>query len=243
VTATLGLTGMADISSLPSHFLALLQLCDTGLPTGAYAFSSGLETYAQLGLMPAVATLHEWLEAVLHHSVHGSHLLPVALAHRATVAEDWAQLERLDRHLTAMKHASELRDASVKTGQALLRLAVQVWPGAAVERLHGLFQERKVAGHQALVLGVIGCQLGHEERLIVEAAGYQWLSSTVSAALRLLPIGQLGGQQLLTALLPHLPAIADDIHRQGWDDLSSAAPDFDIRAMQHETLYTRLFQS
>jgi urease accessory protein len=234
---------MREISCLPSHFLALLQLCDTALPTGAYAFSSGLETYTQQGLIPAVATLQEWLEVVLHHAVHGSHLLPVALAYRATTAKDWAQLERLDQHLTAMKHARELREASVKTGQGLLRLAVQVWPGPAVERLQALYQQQRVAGHQALVLGVIGCQLGCEERIIIEVAGYQWLSSMISAALRLLPIGQLAGQQLLTALLPHLPVIADDIHQQSWDDLSSAAPEFDIRAMQHETLYSRLFQS
>jgi urease accessory protein len=234
---------MREISCLPSHFLALLQLCDTALPTGAYAFSSGLETYTQQGLIPAVATLQEWLEVVLHHAVHGSHLLPVALAYRATTAKDWAQLERLDQHLTAMKHARELREASVKTGQGLLRLAVQVWPGPAVERLHELYQQHRLVAHQALVLGVIGCQLGYGERIIIEAAGYQWLSSMISAALRLLPIGQLAGQQLLTALLPHLPVIADDIHPQSWDDLSSAAPEFDIRAMQHETLYSRLFRS
>jgi len=234
---------MTEISCLPSHFLALLQLCDTALPTGAYAFSSGLETYTQQGLIPAVATLQEWLEAVLHHAVHGSHLLPVAIAYRATTAGDWAQLERLDQHLTAMKHARELREASVKTGQGLLRLAVQVWPGPAVERLHELYQQQRVAGHQALVLGVIGCQLGCEERTIIEAAGYQWLSSMISVALRLLTIGQLAGQQLLTALLPHLPVVADDIRQQGWDDLTNAAPEFDIRAMQHETLYSRLFQS
>jgi urease accessory protein len=234
---------MTKTSCLPSRFLALLQLCDTALPIGAYAFSNGLETYTQQGLMSEVTTLQEWLEAILHHAIHGSHLLPVALAHRATAAGDWAQLERLDQQLTAMKHARELREASVKTGQGLLRLAVQVWPGPAVECWHTLCQQQRVMGHQALVLGVIGCQLGCEERIIIEAAGYQWLSSMISAALRLLPIGQLAGQQLLKALLPHLTGIADDIHQQGWDDLSSAAPAFDIRAMQHETLYSRLFQS
>jgi urease accessory protein len=234
---------MTTISCLPSHFLALLQLCDTALPIGAYTFSSGLETYTQQGLIAEVTTLREWLEAILHHTVRNSHLLPVALAHRATTARDWAQLERLDQHLTAMKHARELREASVKTGQGLLRLAVQVWPGPAVERLHGLYQQHRLVAHQALVLGVIGCHLGYEERIIIEAAGYQWLSSMISAALRLLPIGQLAGQQLLTALLPHLPVIADDIHQQSWDDLASAAPEFDIRAMQHETLYSRLFRS
>ena len=233
---------MTELSCL-AHFLALLQLCDTALPIGAYAFSSGLETYTQQRLIREVAALQEWLEATLHHAVHGSHLLPVGLAYRATAAGDWAQLERLDQHLTAMKHARELREASMKTGQGLLRLAVQVWPGPSVERLHALCRQNKMAGHQALVLGVVGCQLGYEERIIIEAAGYQWLSSMISAALRLLPIGQLAGQQLLTALLPHLPAIADVIQQQGWADLSSAAPELDIRAMQHETLYSRLFQS
>jgi urease accessory protein len=234
---------MTEISCLPARFLALLQLCDAALPIGAYAFSNGLETYTQQGLISEVAALQEWLEATLHHAVHGSHLLPVALAYRATAAGDWAQLKRLDQHLTAMKHARQQREASVKTGQGLLRLAVQVWPGPSVERLYALYQQHRVAGHQALVLGVIGCQLGYEERIIVEATGYQWLSSMISAALRLLPIGQLAGQRLLAALLPHLPGIADDICQQGWDDLSNAAPEFDIRAMQHEVLYSRLFQS
>jgi urease accessory protein len=234
---------MTKIACSPSHFLALLQLCDTALPIGAFSFSNGLETYTQQGLMPGVATVQEWLEAVLHHAVHGSHLLPVALAYRATAAADWGQLERLDQQLAAMKHARELREASVKTGQGLLRLAVQLWPGPTIKHLHALCQQQRVAGHQALVLGVLGCELGWEERVIVEAAGYQWLSGMVSATLRLLPIGQLAGQQLLAAQLQHLPAIADDIRRQGWDDLSSAAPEFDIRAMQHETLYSRLFRS
>jgi urease accessory protein len=234
---------MTGLSCSPSRFLALLQLCDTALPIGAFAFSNGLETYTQQGLISEVMTLQEWLEAVLHHVVHGSHLLPVALAHRATAAADWAQLERLDQQVTAMKHARELREASVKTGQGLLRLAIQVWPGPMIERLHALWQQQRVVGHQALVLGVLGSELRCEERIIVEAAGYQWVSGVISAALRLLPIGQLAGQRLLAALLQHLPVIAGDIRQQGWDDLSSAAPEFDIRAMQHETLYSRLFRS
>jgi urease accessory protein len=234
---------MTGLSCSPAQFLALLQLCDTALPIGAFAFSNGLETYTQQGLITEVTTLQEWLEAVLHHAVHASHLLPVALSYRATAAADWGRLERLDQQLTAMKHARELREASVKTGQGLLRLAIQVWPGPFVGRLQALCEQRRMVGHQALVLGVLGFQLGWEERIIVEAAGYQWLSGMISAALRLLPIGQLAGQRLLAVSVQHLPAIADDIRQHGWNDLSSAAPEFDIRAMQHETLYSRLFRS
>jgi urease accessory protein len=228
---------------LPTAFLALLQLCDTALPIGAFAFSSGLETYTQKGLIADPATLRSWLEAVLRHAVQGSHLLPVALAYRETAAAEWAQLERLDQQLTAMKHARELREASMKVGQRLLRLAIQVWPGPAIARMETLWQQGRIAGHYAVVLGLLGWELGLAERVVVEAAGYQWLSGMIAAALRLLPLGQSAGQCMLTALLPYVTTIADEIGRQGWDDLSSATPEFDIRAMQHETLYSRLFQS
>ncbi|HXH12787.1 MAG TPA: urease accessory protein UreF [Alphaproteobacteria bacterium] len=233
----------ASMSLAPAHFLVLLQLCDTALPIGAFAFSNALETYTQRGLITDAAALQEWLTTLLRHAVQGGHLLPVALAYRATGAGDWPQLERLDRILTAMKHARELRDASERMGQRLLRLAQRVWPGPALEHLEALRRQGKLAGHHAVVLGVLGHDLGVTERTIVEAAGYQWLSGMIAAALRLLPLGQTAGQRLLSTLLLHLPAIADGVGRQGWDDLASAAPEYDIRAMQHETLYSRLFQS
>ncbi|MBI3327540.1 MAG: urease accessory protein UreF [Nitrospinae bacterium] len=231
------------ISLSSTAFLALLQLCDTALPAGAFSFSNGLETYTQEGVIADAATFQAWLESVLRHTVHGSHLLPVALAYRAAAAEDWPQLERLDQQLTAMKHARELREASVKAGQRLLRLARDVWPGPAVEHLHTLWRQGTIASHHAVVLGVLGCALELGERVTVEAAGYMWLSSMISAALRLFALGQSAGQRVLTSLLTCLPAIGNAISQQGWDDLSSAAPGFDIRAMRHETLYSRLFQS
>jgi urease accessory protein len=234
---------LASMSLAPAHFLALLQLCDTALPIGAFAFSNALETYTQRGLITDAAALQEWLATLLRHAVRGGHLLPVALAYRATAAADWPQLERLDQILTAMKHARELRDASEKMGQQLLRLAQRVWPGPAIEHVAALRLQGKLTGHHAVVLGVLGHALGVTERAIVEAAGYQWLSGMIGAALRLLPLGQTAGQRLLNALLIHLPAIADDIGRQSWEDIACAAPEFDIRAMQHETLYSRLFQS
>ena len=223
--------------------MALLQLCDTALPTGAFSFSGGLEAYTQQGLITDAVTLQGWLEAVLRHGVCGGHLLPVALAHRAVSAADWGQIERLDQRLTAMKHARELREASVKTGRGLLRLARQVWPGPNIERLDALRRQGRLAAHHALVWGVLGCELGWDERVSVEAAGYQWLSGMVSASLRLMPLGQVAAQRLLMTLVGSLPCVATHIRRQGWDDLSTAVPEYDVRAMQHEALYSRLFQS
>jgi urease accessory protein len=230
-------------SLAPTTLLALLQLCDATLPVGAFAFSNGLETYTDKGLVTDADSLRTWIEIVLHHNVQTGHLLPIALAYRATTAQEWTQLEQLDQRLTAMKHAREIREASAKVGQGLLRLARHVWPGAAVEHCHTLRQQGKMLGHHAVVLGLLGCDMGLTERVIVEAAGYQWLQGIVAAALRLLPLGQSTAQLLLGTLLRQLPAMADDVGQQGWDDLSTATPALDIYAMQHEVLYSRLFQS
>jgi urease accessory protein len=100
-----------------------------------------------------------------------------------------------------------------------------------------------MAGHHAVVFGMLGWELGLTERVVVQGAGYQWLSGMIAAALRLLPLGQSAGQRLLSALLPQVITIAEEISQQGWGELASATPEFDIRAMQHETLYSRLFQS
>jgi len=231
------------LSLSPTGFLALLQLCDTALPIGAFSFSHGLETYAQEGLIHDAATLHAWLEAILRHSVHGGHLLPVALAYRTAAAVDWVQLQRLDAQLTAMKHARELREASLKIGQRLLELARHLWPGTAIEELYARRRQGTLAGHHAVVFGVLSWTLELGERVTVEAAGYTWLSGMISAALRLFSLGQSAGQRVLRSLLTLLPGIADTISRQDWDDLMSAAPGLDIRAMRHERLYSRLFQS
>jgi urease accessory protein len=227
----------------PTALLALLQLCDATLPIGAFAFSTGLETYTDRGLVADAASLRTWLESILHHNIQTGHLLPVALAYRATATQAWTHLEQLDQRLTAMKHAREIREASAKVGQGLLRLARHVWPGAAIERCHTLRLQGRMVGHHAVVLGLLGCEMGLSERVIVEVAGYQWLQGTVGAALRLLPLGQSAAQLVLAALLPQLPAMADDIAQQGWDELSTATPALDIYAMQHEVLYSRLFQS
>jgi urease accessory protein len=227
----------------PTALLGLLQLCDTALPIGAFAFSHGLETYTQEGRIADATTLQAWLEALLRHSVQGSHLLPVALAYRAAAAGDWARLRALDEQLTAMKHAREAREASTKVGQRLLGLARQLWPHPALEQVYTLWRQGGMRGHHALVFGVLGWRLALGERVTLEAAGYTWLSGMISAALRLFALGQSAGQRVLLALLASLPEIAEAIGQQGWDDLMSAAPGFDIRSMRHERLYSRLFQS
>ena len=69
------------------------------------------------------------------------------------------------------------------------------------------------------------------------------IANLVSAVVRLGPIGQTDGQNILAALLPRLRALAREAASSSLADLGGCAFRSDIASMRHETQYSRLFRS
>ncbi|MDP7278877.1 MAG: urease accessory protein UreF, partial [Candidatus Poribacteria bacterium] len=65
----------------------------------------------------------------------------------------------------------------------------------------------------------------------------------VSAAIRLIPLGATEGQLVIQAVHPELVEIATLVEYADQEDLGNFTPGLDIRSMQHERLYSRLFVS
>ena len=72
---------------------------------------------------------------------------------------------------------------------------------------------------------------------------HAFCANLVSAALRLMPIGQSDGLGCLAHLSKMLPALADALDLTPFDDIGAAALTVDFCSMRHETQYTRLFRS
>ena len=101
------------------QLLALLQLCDSMFPTGAFAHSYGLETYVQKGLVSDAAGLQALLRAQLRQGLPTADLL---ICKEAVLARDDGDLERLrflGELLSAAKPAAEARKASEEVGRRL----------------------------------------------------------------------------------------------------------------------------
>ena len=77
------------------------------------------------------------------------------------------------------------------------------------------------------------------------AAGYleTFAANLISAAVRLVPLGQTAGLRVLAALEPVILRTAAETRAATLDDLGGCAFRSDIAAMRHETQYTRLFRS
>lgn len=56
-------------------------------------------------------------------------------------------------------------------------------------------------------------------------------------------MSQSAGQQLLGGCYAEFAEILKDLEHRSAEDLCLSAPGFDIRGIQHETLYSRLYMS
>lgn len=226
------------------QLLALLQLCDSMFPTGAFAHSYGLETYVQKGLVSDAAGLQALLRGQLRQGLPTADLL---VCKEAVLARDDGDLERLrflGELLSAAKPAAEARKASEEVGRRLLRSGRSlVGPDLILDALHADIQDGRIAGQHAIVFAVLGGALGLHVDDILTAYAYTFVAGQASAAVRLVPLGQTDALQSIKALWPAIEAAVQMTKASTLADFGSFTPALDIRAMQHAYLDGRLFMS
>ena len=68
-------------------------------------------------------------------------------------------------------------------------------------------------------------------------------SSTITNCVKSIPLSQTQGQQLLYKSHDIFEEVINKLDELTIDDLCLSTPGFDIRCMQHENLYSRLYMS
>jgi urease accessory protein len=218
--------------------LALLHLCDALFPIGAFAYSDGLESATSDGRVATPDDLRGWLDACLDETVGRLEGPAVWQAWMAVCDGDWPTLERLDEELTALRPSSAARRSSRAMGARLLTTWSALHPFDS-SRLEGSLR----AGTALPVAFAFACaSSGVERRDAVEAFAYTRLAATVSAAMRLMPIGQTAAHALLARTLDRVPAVAAAIASRN-ARIESFSPALDIEAMTQQYLHSRLFRS
>ena len=228
----------------PRHLLQVLQLHDSFFPTGAFAFSDGLESAVAQQQVRNGADLDHWMA----HYLHSGFLPCEGLAfHRtclAYLAGNWQRIQILDRELTALKPSASVRMSSQVVGKSFLNTCLPLYPHQDLEKIMEAIQQHKMHGNAAVVYALVLTVSQVPEREALSGYGYSCLAAIVSAALRLIAIGQQEGQTLLAHYLNQLPALVDSILRMNpQTPLTLFHPLLDIRQMSHRHLHTRLFRS
>ncbi len=235
IMATAIPTGMSTDALNDLALIRLLQLVSPALPVGGFAFSHGLEYAVHAGWVKDEATLQQWIEDLLEHSIAAIDLPLLLRCHRAAIANDREILQRWNDEILAWRETGELHTADVAVGGALVRLLKNL-PDLQPLLPHGETSWTCAFASTAAALAV-------PERSALLAYLWSVSESQVTAALKLMPFGQSAGQRLLLSLGTKLTALAERAEQLDDDDIGASLPGVALASSWHETQYSRLFRS
>jgi len=210
--------------------LHLLAWLSPGFPTGAFAFSHGLEWAVETGDVGDGDMLCTWLGDILANGSGRNDAILLRHAHRA--ARDAAALEALAELAAAIAPGRERLAETIDQGTAFLR-AAQVWDCPVLPE--------QVA--YPVAVGALAGWHGIDENNTAACYLQAFAANLISAAIRLVPLGQTTGLQVLAAIQPVIVRIAGETAAASLDDIGGCVFRADLAAMAHETQYTRLFRT
>jgi urease accessory protein len=224
--------------------LLLLQAwLSPAFPVGGYSYSHGLEYAVEAGRPRNGAELIDWIEGILRFGAARSDAILLREIHRATVPGDPERFLGIAEQAAALRGTAELALESMAQGRAFLKALRAGWPdlaaAAPIQRLTASGVEPSYPVCFAAAASLAGIELRPTMLGYLQALA----ANLISAALRLMPIGQSDGLACLAALGERLPAIVDGLESVPFEDIGSAAWNVDFCSMRHETQYTRLFRS
>lgn len=219
-----------------------LRFVDSFFPSGGFAFSSGLEAAVKDGAVIHGKDLARYVEDLLVQGIGRREAVAVAVAHEAAVTDKLAPAFEIDRALESLKLGRDSREASRQMGRQVIKAAAeQLQNHRPLLEYRRAVDEGRTPGHVPLAMGLTLAACGWSRRDTVAAFLYQTAQGMVSAAMKLLPVGQQQGQQLLADWGPLIARVSHRVTPRA--GLASWSPIHDIYAMRHARLESRLFRS
>jgi len=217
--------------------LSLLRFVSPSLPIGAYAYSRALEYAVHCGAVHDEPSAADWIVGLAVHTTARLDAPVLLRLQRAFSTADDDAVAHWNGFLLASRESSELRLEDTQLGAALARLLVS----QGVARAEGFCKRNDVCYATMFALAAVSSQLSEANALL----GFMWAQAEgqVSAAVRLIPLGQTAGQNLLSQLIAALPACVAKAAALPDEDIGAFTPGLALASALHETQYTRLFRS
>lgn len=205
--------------------LKLATWLSPGFPVGAFAYSHGLEQAVTAGDVTDRVSAEGWIAACLEHGAGRNDAIILAAVMRGG---DAAALDALAR---AYASSSERLRETVAQGTAFAETVAVAWGGDPTPRAYPVAIGVAARAHGLPVAETVALTLS------------AFVANLVSAAIRLVPLGQVEGQRILAALHPLIERVGREAMAATPDDLGGCAWATDIAAMRHETQAVRLFRT
>ncbi|MEQ1522841.1 MAG: urease accessory protein UreF [Aestuariivirga sp.] len=216
------------ITTEPQQLLQLLAFMSPAFPVGGFAYSHGLERAIDDGTVASADEVREWIESLL---VHGSGWNDAVLFAQSYDADEVTRMD-IDELALALAASRERALETSDLGQSFAKSVAILSASEAMK-----FRTYPVAVAAACEKTCIDKRSG----LLAYLQAFS--NNLIAVAVRLVPLGQTKGLEIMRDLLPIISKMAERAMRASLDDLGSSTLLSDIAAMKHETQYSRVFRS
>ena len=226
--------------------LNLLQLSSPALPVGGYSYSDGLEILVETGIICDRNSLQQWIEQELRYGAIRLEAAVMVRAYRSVINTEVEALGYWNAWLSATKETTELRAQSWQMGHSLMRLLVDLSPLPTPPATLSILDLATAVGrpcNYAIAFGLGAAYWRIDITATVLGYLHSWASNLIGAGVKLIPLGQTAGQQLLLQLQHQLTLTTQDILALEDEQLENCGWGLTLASMAHETQYTRLFRS
>jgi urease accessory protein len=220
-----------------------LQASDSFYPTGSYAHSFGVEGLVQEGVIRDRETLRAFLLQSAIPALRHTELPLAAHAWRAFGTADWKLIEELCVLSSALKSPRESRVASENIGRQRAELAATLRESTVARE----FLRRAAEGGWPCAAPIAAALEGKVQEAPLEGVltgiFYTTIAALLSAAMKVLRLGQNSAQTLLTEALVIAPEVIAAAATTPVEEIGWFNPWLDIAAARHETADARMFIS
>ena len=206
-------------------FMTVMQWMSPAFPIGAFAYSHGLEWAIDKDHVSNGEKLQKWITDLLEYGSLRTDAIFISLILRGH----------------DVRKMNELSMALCPAGERLLETKLQ---GSAFAKvIEDVWQQDIGELSLPIAVALAAKNQSIEQDLILPAYLHAFCSNLISAAIRLIPIGQTEGQRIMLELYPKISDLVKTASESEIDDLNSACFFSDVSAMEHEYLQPRIFKT
>ena len=217
--------------------LQLWRLLSPMLPIGAYAYSTGLEYAIEAQWVKGASGVETWIAGLLTHNYSQCDIPILARCHAAWINQDIKQVQYWNSMLLAMRESAELRLEDMQLGAALAKILHE----QGMPEAEPWMKQSKPSYAAMFALATSAWQIPLHTAALGMA--WTWCENQVAAAMKLVPLGQTAGQQMLNNLIAVIPTAVQHGLAVCDDEIGMLSPGLGIASALHETQYSRLFRS
>ena len=222
-------------------FARLQQLISPTLPIGSFTYSQGMEWAHEFSWMNGAEGVEQWVASVMHDGMLYFDLPLLIRLYKALENNNAKEFYYYSNLTMAGRETHELRLEEKQRARALL-VVLEKLPGTKewefLEHWRDALEDSQIA---CFAMACFYWKIPLEDAM----RGYlwSWLENMISVAVKLIPLGQSDGQNILYSLSSEIDALCERAILILDADIGASNPALAIASSQHETQYCRLFRT